>query len=102
RIQVPRYACDHLHRFALNTSYPTMVRHVCELLRTPQMRDQTAALVVDATGVGGAVLDLFREAPDLPTQVIAVSITSGSEPRVDETGANYWVTKRDLVSVLQV
>lgn len=102
RVPVQRYEGVHLHRFTLGTSYPAMVRHVCELLGTSQMAGQTAALVLDATGVGGAVLDLFREAPDMGTAVIAVSITSGNEPHADETSLNFWVPKRDLVSVLTV
>ncbi|HZC06451.1 MAG TPA: hypothetical protein VE338_12515 [Ktedonobacterales bacterium] len=102
RVRVPRYEGVHLHRFPLGTSYPAMVRYVCDLLRTPQMRGQTAALALDATGVGVPVLDLFREAPDLGTPVIAISITAGNEPHIDATGLNYWVPKRDLVGVLTV
>lgn len=102
RVPTQRYEGVHLHRFPLGTPYPTMVRYVCELLRTPQMRGQTAALALDATGVGVPVLDLFREAPDLGTPVVAISITAGNEPRVDDTGLNFWVPKRDLVGVLTV
>ncbi|HEY1387187.1 MAG TPA: hypothetical protein VGF38_01485, partial [Ktedonobacterales bacterium] len=55
------YHLRHLERPAIGTSYPDIVRHVMKLLASlPGLRD--APLVIDRTGVGRAVYDLFREA----------------------------------------
>ena len=59
-----------------------------------------AILVVDGTGVGRPVVDLFREA-DLPCRIIAVMITAGSAPVAVDTAGYYHVPKRDLAGVLQ-
>ena len=56
-------------------------------------------LVVDATGVGGAVLDMLREAwPG--GRLVPVTITGGKSPV--RSGAAWSVPKRDLVVGLQV
>lgn len=90
----------HLERPPLNTSYPAIVAHVAKLLRSPQLqRRPVEALVIDATGVGRAVLDMFREA-NLPVSIAPVSITPGS--RVTYTDGMYYVPKRDLVGALMV
>jgi len=56
-----------------------------------------AALVVDGTGVGAPVTDMFRQAGLKPT---AIYIHGGD--RVTHEGDTYRVPKRDLVGVLQV
>jgi hypothetical protein len=91
-VQVP-----HLERFPLGTSYPTIVGRVAQLLATPPLREQ-ASLVVDRTGVGGAVVDLLAEAHLSP---VAVTITGGDKVHRDSK-TRYSVPKRELVSVLQV
>ena len=92
-----RFHVRHLERFALGTSYPSVVYRVEQLLLGPQLAGR-AALVVDATGVGRAVVDMLRQAG---LSLAAVTITGGetvSHPATDE----WHVPKRDLVSVLQV
>jgi hypothetical protein len=91
------YAVRHLKRWPLKTKYPTVVADVAELLRGPQLVDPV--LVLDATGVGRAVADLFDE-HDLGVPVRRVVITAGHRVHQDEDGA-YMVPKKELVSVLQ-
>lgn len=90
------YHLRHLERFKLGTPYPAIVKRVTELLATPPLRGQ-AALVVDATGVGAAVVDLLRGAGLSP---VAVTITAGE--RAERVDGGWRVPKRDLVGVLQV
>ncbi len=52
------YHLIHLERFELGTGYPAIVDRVCELMERPPLKGQ-AELVVDATGVGRPVVDMF-------------------------------------------
>lgn len=89
------YHCRHLERYELGTLYPTIVDKVSALLQTPALRG--AKLVVDGTGVGRPVVDMFRKAGLNP---IAVLITAGDTVNVE---GGYWrVPKRDLVGSVQV
>jgi hypothetical protein len=89
------YQARHLERFPLGTSYPSMVAQVQTRMGSPVLRD--AMLVVDATGVGRPVVDMFEDADLHPKPILIVGGTTVS--CVD----GYWhVPKRDLVSVLQV
>jgi hypothetical protein len=92
------YAIRHLRRWPLRTKYPTVVADVAELLRGPQLVDPL--LVIDSTGVGRAVCDLF-DAEDLGAPIRRVSITAGHRAHQDEDGT-WMVPKRELVSTLQV
>jgi hypothetical protein len=93
--QPNQYHCRHLQRFKLGTRYPEIVSEVANILRSPQLRG--AALVVDGTGVGRAVIDMFVDAELNP---IAISITGGDT--VTRDGSYYRVPKRDLVGAVQV
>ena len=98
------YACRHLHRFPLNTPYTAVggeagvVEGVAELLgRLPGK----AALVVDQTGVGRAVVDVLRKAKLPVSQLVAVTITAGHGPPNRPEGGGGWnVAKRHLASTL--
>ena len=69
-----RHGVRHLRRWPLHTPYPQVVAEVTALLRQSPLRD--AALVVDQTGVGAAVVDLFRAAAI--AELTPVLITSGN------------------------
>lgn len=92
--QPAHFHCRHLERFALGVRYPAIVDSVASMLATPQLRG--ASLVVDGTGVGRPVVDMFREAGMKP---VPVTITGGvAESRSD----GYWhVPKRNLVGAVQ-
>src|SRR6516164_1552872 len=86
------YRVGYLERLPLGTPYPGIVAHIGRLLgRLP-----AAELVIDFTGVGRPVFDMFRFSGITPTGVL---ITAGTA----ETGGSpiFGVPKLDLVSRLQ-
>jgi len=99
RSDTGHYALRHLQRFRLRTSYPQVVQSVRALLQTPLL--QGSDLVVDQTGVGRPVVDMFRDAlRGRPGKFIPVTITSGKKPTVAEDGIH--VPKRELIGAVQV
>jgi len=84
-----------LRRFPLGTPYPDIVERLAGLMERPQLRGAT--LVVDATGVGAAVIDMLDGRGLGP---VPVWITAGE--RAEQAGAGWRVPKRDLVAVVQV
>lgn len=94
----PRFGVRYLERIPLGTSYPDVVERARELTRRPEVRER-ATLVVDATGVGQAVMDMIRKA-DLDCEVVEVSITPGSAAHL--TKGCWYVPKPDLIAAVQV
>jgi hypothetical protein len=96
-------ACDpelqvrHLDRWR-GVSYPATCRRVAALYAAPELRG--TPLVVDATGVGRAVLEALREA--LPAvNVIGVTATAGVS--VSSRGwGRFGVPKLDLIDAARV
>lgn len=89
----------HLQRWQLGTPYDVIVDEVSVLMRTPELVDSW--LVFDATGVGRAVKDMLWQAfsdgrmgalPPVPRTITG-------EGQRSQGGT---ITKRDLMSVLQV
>ena len=80
-------------------SYPAVVQHVKDLLvRAPLNGDsqtRAAELIIDETGVGRAVSDIFAAAGMKP---IRVSITAGNE--VTYSGRGWHVAKTVLISTV--
>ncbi len=92
------YAARHLERLPKNTSYPKQVERVAELYESlTAMNGVRPHLIVDATGVGAAVVDLLRLARLNP---IAVTITAGDATSSD--GDSFRVPKKDLVATIAV
>jgi hypothetical protein len=89
-----RYA----ERVALGTSYPQVVERVRYLVGHENLRRQ-CVVAVDATGVGGPVVDMLRSS-QLGCEVSAVNITGGD--RETHTGNLWNVPKRDLIAGVQV
>jgi hypothetical protein len=75
------------------TPYPDVVARIQAILQ----KLPGAELVVDATGVGAPVVDMFRQAGLKP---IGISLHGGD--RATHEGTSWRVPKRDLVGVLQV
>lgn len=91
----PRYECRQLRRWPLGTPYPTVVAEVLAVLGGGALA--RAPLVVDGTGVGRAVVDMFAPLKD---RCKAVLITAGATATQD---AGWWhVPKRDLVGTVAV
>lgn len=65
-------------------------------MNTPLLSGST--LCVDASGVGRAIVDLFRQA-SLSVRLVPITITSGTAVTAAEGG--YHVPKKDLVAALQ-
>jgi len=94
------YAVRHLRRFPLGTPYPRICDEVRALVLRPPLVGRVQ-LVVDATGVGRPVLDIFRKA-QLGHGVIAISIHGGDNVSREPAVSGFRVPKRDLVSNLQL
>jgi hypothetical protein len=98
--QVPEgveHRVRHLERLPLQMTYPLQVAHVRGLLSAPELRTGDVELVIDETGVGRPVCDLFEAEGLKPHRVM---ITAGFEQ--SRTGARSWrVPKVTLVSRLQ-
>jgi hypothetical protein len=90
------YQVPYLQRFPLGTSYPDIVKTTLALLRiSPLFGD--CQLVIDLTGVGLAIGDLFR----LQSQAfIGIVITGGMSWR-QERWDEWHVSKHLLVSTTQ-
>jgi hypothetical protein len=87
------FAVRHLHRWPLGTSYPAIVADVRTLFAAPPLKG--TALAVDQTGVGRAVVDLFRAA-GITATLQPFTITHG------ESGHGSTVAKKNLVGAVQV
>jgi hypothetical protein len=96
--QVRHYAVRHLERFALGTPYGAVRDRVAGLFREPPLSGQT--LVVDQTGVGKPVLDLFRRA-GMNVRLRRVTVSAGHHAALDE-GGGWLVPRKELVSTMQV
>lgn len=88
------YRVRHLERLALGTPYTGIVSHVRTLLHTHPL--QNADLIVDETGVGRPVVDMFKAAKMRP---IPVTITGGDS--WSRSDGSFRVSKLMLVSRLQ-
>jgi len=95
----PFYHCRYLNRPKLNTPYPEIVKRVGDIYNELKQEQggQSPALVIDSTGVGRAVFDMFKEAGLNPK---GINITGGD--KVTRSGSFRNVPKRDLVGTLQV
>ncbi|MGI8838660.1 MAG: hypothetical protein ACR2H4_18755 [Pyrinomonadaceae bacterium] len=93
------YHCRHLERFKLGTSYPDQVARVRALCLREPLRSNKPRLAVDQTGVGAAVVDLFRRG-ELNADLRPILIHGGNET-TNEHGV-YHVPKRELVGHCQV
>ena len=85
-----------LERLPLGMDYPSMVQHVRTLVQRPELAQSPATLVVDATGVGRAVVDLLPRA-SLPCRVIPVTITAGDKETCESI---MWNLERNSTHVL--
>ncbi len=89
----------HVERVALGTPYPLVVAYLREMTGRKEFERQ-CALVVDATGLGGPVVEMLRGA-GLGCEITAVTITGG-EREARSGGLSVSVPKRDLIAGVQV
>jgi hypothetical protein len=83
-----------LERIPLGTPYPEQVRRVEQIMAHPRPRD--ADLLVDATGVGSAIADMFET---ISLQPIRITITAGHEA-TRHSDERFSVPKIDVVSAV--
>ncbi|GLR91327.1 hypothetical protein [Bradyrhizobium iriomotense] len=87
----------HLERLPLGMSYPQQIQRVADLLARPPLNLLKPKLVIDETGVGRPVGDMFDAAGLRPNRI---TITAGLE--ATQHGANTWhVPKGLLISNLE-
>jgi hypothetical protein len=83
----------HAERVTLGTPYPDVVAHVRDVLSRPPLRDR-CHLVIDESGVGRAVGDMFTTAGLRP---VRVAITAGVDAVKQDT-LRWSVAKSLLIS----
>ena len=96
RVGKATYAVNYLHRYPLKTRYNEVVEDVVRLKASKPLNGK-ATVVIDRTGVGKSVFDMFLAAGLRP---IGVWVHGGAKERRDADGWN--VPKRNLVGVMQV
>ena len=99
RIQETLFNVRHAERLKLGTSYQNVVERVRSIVESPVLAGHVT-LVVDATGVGGPVVDLLREAIRKQTPIVPVLITGGDKTIYQD--GRYRVPKRDLIAGVTV
>ena len=98
------FGIKFIERLPHGISYPKQIAHVRNRVNTPLKGGGSlrgAALAVDQTGVGEAVVDMLRE--DELAQYVSIwpiLITGGVSDSLDESRYCYHVAKRNLVSVV--
>jgi hypothetical protein len=90
------YDCRHIEQYRLGTSYPDIVRAVRATMNRDLLRGQ-CRLVIDHTGVGRPVFDMFTEAK---LEAIGITITGGVGWH-REPGHQLHVAKILLVGIVQ-
>ena len=90
------YVVRHLSRVPLHTSYVRIAGIVSEMAARPEIRGKVE-LVIDKTGVGNAVADIFTQCG---LCFSGITITAGDSFSQDGAGG-YRVSKLALVSRLQ-
>jgi hypothetical protein len=93
------YSAVALERFDKGTPYPKIRKTIASWVSREPLDE--APLVVDATGVGGPVVDEMQEMPELRGRIVPVTITQGLAISWDKTTKMWHVAKRHLASVIQ-
>ena len=88
------YEVRYLHRWPLNTPYDDIAGRVSDIVHNPKL-DSDVHLVVDGTGVGAGVVELFRQHDLVPVEIV---IHGGKN--VTRTGNRWNVPKMDLIAAL--
>lgn len=94
----PRYEVLHLERLRLGMPYPQQVDAIEDMLCRAPLNRMSPGLLVDYTGVGRPVFDMFAERRALQ-RARGVVITGGRETSRNRAG--WSVPKAELVSKLQ-
>lgn len=94
----PVYHCRFLERPALGTPYPAVVRRTAEVYQNLIKHfEKKPVLVIDSTGVGNPIFDMFKE---IDLNPVGISIHGGNKVSRGD-GRHYNVPKRDIIGFLQ-
>jgi len=92
------YSLPFIHKFPLKTPYPDIVNSISKFIENKLYIKNDYILVIDYTGVGHPVVDLFKKRN---MKIISINITGGNKSIwASRLEAN--VPKRDIVSSIQV
>ena len=97
--QDPQYAIRNLARIPLETKYTDVVEQVRAKLIRATNQNYDCTLIVDATGVGQPVVEMFHNLPPRAILVPVVITSAGSESKAKD---EWRVPKNDLIAGLQV
>lgn len=110
------FLCNHVVRHPLGTPYTTIVDDVVRLMQRPELQLQKPnwrgrirtvgpTLIVDATGVGRAVVNMFERAikpmQDTCPGLEGITIHGGRNSGRSEDGNGWNVSKLDLIASVQ-
>jgi hypothetical protein len=115
---VNTFLCNHINRWKLGTSYPTIVKDVCDLMMLDDLWGEyenwrgtryvvAPTLLIDATGVGRPIVDMFRQtwlgrqSAGSWLAIQPVTIHGGQSSGPDPAGHGWSVAKKDLVGSIQ-
>lgn len=105
-VHAPVYLVNHIERYPLGTPYTrrigdrgtSVLRFVEDVTRRPPLHGR-CLLVPDQTGVGMAVMDIFRASVRLVCPMLPITITPTGAPHPDR--GSWHVPKRDLAMNVQ-
>ena len=92
----------YLERFPLHTSYPSIVTSVMKRMKALLPMGSLVVLLVDGTGVGRAVVDLFRDAKHEDVALAPITFTSGNQVTPGDGSNELHIPVRDLVGSAQI
>jgi len=87
----------YIERFRIGTSYKTMIERILELRNDKPLSG--SMLIIDGTGVGRPVINLFERQglyPDVAFIMAGDAVEGGSSHR------EHYIPKKDLISLLQI
>ena len=98
----PRYAVRQLTRIPLGTKYVDVVEQIRAILAKAVKKNYDCTLIVDATGVGQPVVEMFQDLPPR-AKLVPVVITGGTPGAGSSRTRDEWhVPKQDLITGLQI
>lgn len=116
RGEIKLYLCNHIVRYPLGTSYMDIVDDVVRLVQRPELQLERAnwrgrirtvgpTLVIDQTGVGRAVVNMFERAlkpiREICPPLEGIIIHGGRNSGRSEDGITWSVSKLDIISAVQ-
>lgn len=90
-----------VYQLPLRTSYPEVIRFLAAMAAHPDLVGKVQ-VVVDATGVGLAVMDMVLDSPSGLAELAWFITITGGDRKFSQDGCHFKVPKKDLVGALQL